>query len=604
MLTLTSRPRAPRPVRPGAPLALAIALLLASSLRPALLLAAAPPNYYNSVVTDSPAQLRTSLHNIIKNHTRYPYTSSGTDTWTILELADQDPGNSTHILDLYKNESLVKFGGGSGPYNREHSWPNSYGFPNDGGTNYPYTDCHHLFLCNVAYNSDRGNHPYGNVPAGSTERATVFNDGQGGGSGVYPGNSNWFSVASDLWQTWNGRKGDVARAMFYMDVRYEGGTHGITGAAEPDLILTDNPALISTTSGNASVAYMGLLSTLIKWSAEDPPDARERAHTDAVYSFQGNRNPFVDHPEWVTAVFVPSTGPTIASVVDVPADQGGQLQISWNRISLDVAGSAAPIARYDIQKFDGTWVDVASQVANFSASYSITIPTGDIASPGNPTPFRQYRVEAVETGGFSRFSGTTSAYSVDNVAPPAPVVALDESGSPKIVSWGAPAISDFNVACVFRGDTPGFTPGVALTCTAGTSYQEFDTAAHSFRVQFSDTHGNLGPFSNEVSTTAASGVFDGPGAIVTAITRVTPNPFSPRTSVAFALREAGAVRIDIFSADGRLVRHLVDDARPAGAFEVAWDGTDAQGARVASGPYFLHMESGGHADTRKVMLVR
>src|SRR5690606_28118140 len=104
-----------------------------------------------------------------------------------------------------------------------------------------------------------------------TERVTDVNDGMGGGSGSFPGNSNWFT--GSLWQTWNGRKGDVARAMFYMDVRYEGGTHGGTGASEPNLHLTDNAGLITTTGGsNASSAYMGLLSVLLEWHAQDPPD--------------------------------------------------------------------------------------------------------------------------------------------------------------------------------------------------------------------------------------------------------------------------------------------------------------------------------------------
>jgi endonuclease I len=575
--------------------------LISFSLTPVSLEAAAPPGYYNTVVIDTPAQLRTTLHNVIKNHTRYPYTSSGTDTWTILETADQDPANSTHILDLYRNRSLVKFGGGTGPYNREHTWPNSYGFPDDGVTNYPYTDCHHLFLCDVSYNSDRANKPYGAAVPGSTERVTDFNDGQGGGSGVFPGNSNWFTAT--IWQTWNGRKGDVARAMFYMDVRYEGGTHGITGAAEPDLILTDNINQIVTTGTNASVAYMGLLSVLVKWNAEDPPDSRERAHTDAVYSFQGNRNPFVDHPEWVNALFVPSTGPTIVSIQDVPADQGGYLDVNWQRNSLDVAGSAWPIDHYTVQRFSGIWLDVGTLPANTSASYTMTVPTSDISTPGNPQPFSQYRVEAVEPGGTIRLSGTTGAYSVDNLAPPTPVVALDQSGVPVVISWGAPAIPDFNTACVYRGDASGFVPGAALACTTGTNYLEYDSPPHYYVVQFSDTHGNLSPFSAEVSTTV-SGVPDGGNGRPTAITQVSPNPFGQRTNIAFSLSEPGSIHIDLFAADGRLVRSLLNEARGVGAFQVFWDGTNDQGRPMANGPYFVRLSSNGRVDSRKVLLVR
>ena len=139
-----------------------------------------------------------------------------------------------------------------------------------------------------------------------TEKVTEYNNGQGGGSGTYPGNSNWRSGSGETgsWETWIGRRGDVARALFYMDVRYEGGTHGITDAAEPDLILTDsNGLIVSDTSENKSVAYMGMLSVLLEWHEADPVDDVERARNDTVYSYQGNRNPFIDHPEWVHCVF-------------------------------------------------------------------------------------------------------------------------------------------------------------------------------------------------------------------------------------------------------------------------------------------------------------
>jgi endonuclease I len=576
------------------------AVLVAVALPPRVTSAAPPAGYYDSVNTSTPALLRSTLHAVIDDHTRFPYTASGTDTWNILNLADQDPANSANILDLYKNHSYLKISGGDGAYNREHSWPNSYGFPDDGSTNYPYTDCHHLFACDKPYNSDRANQPFGNAGTGRTERPTDVNNGQGGGSGVYPGNSNWY--AGGYWQTWAGRKGDVARAMFYMDVRYEGGTHGITGAAEPDLILTDNASLIQTTGGNASVAYMGLLSVLVRWNAEDPPDARELARDDVVYGFQGNRNPFADHPEWVNAIFVPSTGPTIASISDVPADQGGPLQVDWQRNSLDTAGSIAPIDRYVIQRFESSWVDVAVQSANYSATYSLVIATNDIASPSNPEPWRQYRVAAIETSGFARLSGVVSAYSIDNLAPPTPVVTLDTSGTPWLISWSAPAIPDFNAACLYRGDTPGFVPTTPLECGADTSYVEYDTNPHYYVVQFSDTHGNLSDFSAAVGQ-GVSGV-SVVGRLQTAITRISPNPCSPATRVSFTIGRPGPVRIDLFSADGRLIRSLLNEQRSAGEFEVRWDGTDGQGSRTASGAYSLRLQSRGLVDTHRLLLLR
>lgn len=301
------------------------------------LLAQVPAGYYNSVDTSSPAALRLSLHQVIDDHQRFPYTSTSTDTWNILELADEDPNNPNNVLDVYRNASFGKVGAGNTLYNREHTWPKSYGFPNDGSTNYPYTDCHQLFITDDGYNSARSNKPYGFCDASCTEEPTLFNAGQGGGTGVYPGNSNWTmgSLDTGTWETWGGRRGDVARALLYLDVRYEGGTHAVTGAAEPNLILTDNVALIasSNTGSNLSVAYMGLRSVLLQWHAQDPPDAVEMHRNDVVYSFQGNRNPFVDHPEWVDCVFSSQCGDTTPPAVPagLSATAGnGLVSLDWN----------------------------------------------------------------------------------------------------------------------------------------------------------------------------------------------------------------------------------------------------------------------------------
>lgn len=254
--------------------------------------------YYANIDSSNRIALRQSLHQLIDDHARQTYAM----VWTVLERADENPDNPTHILDLYRNESFAKGSSGNRPYDREHSWPKSYGFPNDSSSNAPYTDCHHLFLCFKNYNSSRGNKPYDNCP-GCEERPTLANGGAGGGSGTYPGNSNWTagSGSSGRWETWKDRRGDVARAQFYMDIRYEGGTHGATGAMEPDLVLTNDVSQMRT--GTLDVAYMGRLDTLIRWHSEDPVDERERHRNDIIYEYQGNRNPFIDHPEWVNCAF-------------------------------------------------------------------------------------------------------------------------------------------------------------------------------------------------------------------------------------------------------------------------------------------------------------
>ncbi len=274
-------------------------------------------DYYSNVDYTSGVDLGVTLHLTVDDHKRFDYTDSDTDTWDILEPAQEDPNNSAKILDTYKNASYVKQTGGNSFYDREHSWPKSYGFPDLEPGNYPYTDCHQLFLAYSAYNSDRSNHPY-RYCVGCTERATEENNGTGGSPGTgYPGFSNWDTGAytDGSWETWIGRRGDVARAQFYLDVRYDGGTHGVSGYAEPDLVLTDTQALISAsnTGNNEALAYMGMLSDLLAWHLEDPVDDDERRRNDVVYSYQGNRNPFIDHPEWVECTFLGTNCPLFVS---------------------------------------------------------------------------------------------------------------------------------------------------------------------------------------------------------------------------------------------------------------------------------------------------
>lgn len=324
-----------------------------------------PPGYYDNVDLSSQATIRTSLHNTIDDHTRYPYTSSSTDTWDILESADQSADNTSQVLDVYQNRLFTKFGGGNGPYNREHTWPSSYGFSSSGST--PYTDCHHLFLCDVEYNSARGSYIYDDCASGCTAYATDVNEGAGGaGQANYRGSSDGETV----WETWIGRQGDVARALMYMDVRYEGDSN------EVDLILTDNPNLINYT--DSSPAYMGLLATLIEWHIADPVDERERRRNDVVYSFQGNRNPFIDHPEWVSYVFLGYMSPVVDEV-PMPALQAASIASIYPNpfnptTNVDLVLEQAGNVRVDVYSLDGirvrTLLDEMRPAGEFSLRWS------------------------------------------------------------------------------------------------------------------------------------------------------------------------------------------------------------------------------------------
>ena len=329
-------------------------VLLASLAAPAW--SQAPSGYYDTADPSSAGALRASLHAIIDDHQRFPYTSGATDTWDILEQADADPAQPGNVRDVYRNASYPAVGGGNPNYQREHVWPSSYGFPDDNASNYPYSDCHGLFLCNGSYNSERGNKPFRYCNPTCPEFQTESNGGIGGGAGTYPGNSNWSSgfLTFGTFEVWMERRGDIARSLFYMDVRYEGGFHGVTGASEPELVLTDDENLIlaSNTGSNELLAYMGMLSVLREWHVQDPVDALEMQHHEAVWAHQGNRNPFIDHPEWVAVVFPdPNAGLGDPWLNEFHYDNSGSDVGEF----VEVAGPAGlDLAGYQIVAYNGT----------------------------------------------------------------------------------------------------------------------------------------------------------------------------------------------------------------------------------------------------------
>lgn len=239
--------------------------------------AAAPPGYYNAAAGLSGAALRNALHNIIDGHTAISYTN----TRFALEDLDEDPLNTANLILLYERTSWPKaqfISTTPGGWNREHCWPNSLGIDDD----LPgYSDLFNLRACGEPGNSDRANQYY-------DESATA-----GPGYEIPAGPTTPLcSEDFDSWEPPLEVKGDLACAMFYMDVRYEGGT------GEPNLILTDNVNLIST---NAS--YMGRLAVLLIWNFLDPVSLAERARAEIAYEYQDNRNPFVDHPDYVERVY-------------------------------------------------------------------------------------------------------------------------------------------------------------------------------------------------------------------------------------------------------------------------------------------------------------
>ena len=224
--------------------------------------------YYNSAYGKTGEALKTALHNIIDDHTEISYSN----VWGALRETDEDPKNPNNVILLYTGRSQGKYTNGSNAdnWNREHVWAKSHG--DFGTTMGAGTDLHHLRPTDASVNSSRSNLDFDNGGIEHSEATGNYYD-------------------SDSWEPRDSVKGDVARMLFYMAVRYEGGN------GEPDLELNN---LVN----NGSKPYHGKLSVLLQWHKEDPVDNFERKRNEIIYTdYQHNRNPFIDHPEWASAIW-------------------------------------------------------------------------------------------------------------------------------------------------------------------------------------------------------------------------------------------------------------------------------------------------------------
>lgn len=238
-----------------------------------------PNGYYTKAEGVTGLALKDSLYQIIKNHIEYPYTSTGTDVWDILKESDKDPSNPNNVILFYSGWSVnsnQEYNSGAG-WTREHVWAKSRG--NFGTSKGAGTDAHHLRPADVSINSARNSRWF---HWGETE----YLDG-----GVPT--KNYTSTYHWVWEPRDEVKGDVARMLFYMATRYEGEN------GEPDLELVD----VIPNDQYTNEPIHTVLSTLLAWHDMDPVDAFEQQRNNVVYSYQQNRNPFIDNPAWVNAIF-------------------------------------------------------------------------------------------------------------------------------------------------------------------------------------------------------------------------------------------------------------------------------------------------------------
>ena len=252
-----------------------------------------PNGYYNNAQGLTGFQLKTALKNIITNgHNPHSYN----DLYNAYETTDTDHyyENDGTVLDMYSENP-----NGTDPYNYNHH-QNTCGTYQDEGYCYnrehllPQSifnsgmpmkaDAHFVVPTDGYVNNRRASYPFGEV---NNPSWTSQNGSKLGPNTVYGYSGTVFEPIDEF-------KGDIARMLFYVATRYE---DQISGWGGSDMLDGSSDQVFSN----------WFLQVLLDWAAQDPVSQREIDRNNAVYNYQGNRNPFIDHPEWVNAIWDPGS---------------------------------------------------------------------------------------------------------------------------------------------------------------------------------------------------------------------------------------------------------------------------------------------------------
>ena len=227
-----------------------------------------PAGYYASAEGKTGVALIQALYAITCTQRVLGYTRARDSMYANVD----DPDNDDIIIDIYVGRSATvnsRATAAAVDFNTEHSWPQSRGANEDPAE----SDINILFSADETSNSVRLNYPFGNV-TGSVDWTSPAQPG------VTERSRRGLNGSRIVFEPRDSKKGDIARAILYFYVRYK---------------LSPTPSF-SLQNFNVEEA------TLIQWSQQDPPDEFERARNNRIFRAQGNRNPFIDRPEFVAAI--------------------------------------------------------------------------------------------------------------------------------------------------------------------------------------------------------------------------------------------------------------------------------------------------------------
>lgn len=320
--------------------------------------------YYNNVdLTAEGINLKEKLATkTISAHTNLLVYTPG--VWEALKVTDLNPENSSEVLLIYgysssgasaRSRNKNENGGGQGEWNREHTYPKSLGNPSLGSSG-PGADSHHLRPSDVGYNTQRGNLKF------------VDGSGNSGSSsgGWYPG---------DEW------KGDVARMMMYMYLRYG-------DRCKPNVVGV----------GSSSATPDDMIDLFLKWNVEDPVSDFERqrnTYHDSQQTYaQGNRNPFIDNAYLATRIWggTPAEdswgiyssndnqAPTVPTNVSLSNITTASINVSWTAATDNVAVTKYEVYTNGNLHGETNTTNYTATGLNSNTTYAITVSAKDIAN--------------------------------------------------------------------------------------------------------------------------------------------------------------------------------------------------------------------------------
>lgn len=333
--------------------------------------AQAPAGYYNAANGLSGAALKTALSGIITSgHQDKGYSG----LWTAYKTTDidKDYENDGSILDIYSEKPVgadpYKYTPGSNQcgtystegncYNREHIVPQSL----FNQSSPMVSDVHFIRATDGKVNGMRSNYPFGKV--GSTTFTSK--------NGSKLGSSSSSGYSGTVFEPIDEFKGDVARMIFYFVTRYQS-------------------KLSSFSSGNmlGSSAFPGLqtweLNVLLAWHNQDPVSPAEIKRNNASYTYQGNRNPFIDNPNYVNLIWGSQTptndtqAPTAATGLTVSGKTSNSISLAWNASTDNVGVSSYDVYMNGSLKTNVNSTSTTVTGLNPSTTYSFYIVAKDAA---------------------------------------------------------------------------------------------------------------------------------------------------------------------------------------------------------------------------------